>query len=291
MPFAPPRRADTALSPGGRVWSPATAEALFEELQSLVSQDALRLFRGNRDFSWLIDSKFARTVKTNAFGFNPSEVPLPAIATSRYFVDVLYGMLHLKFGVLGSPSPQVLALSDAHPGMDPWFEWMKNMQQYPDTDVPAALAGTPLLDWSTDWRVGLWFACADAGNVDGAIYVWDATTSGECQSTRTVRELLDRIAEHDWQQGAIPGLPMIFRPAAMTHMARATAQRALYVAQIDLRWPLEQVFRENEARLGHRLFLKIRVADALKPQVRELLREDGIDQAAMYPDLRPGEQI
>lgn len=77
----------------------------------------------------------------------------------------------------------------------------------------------------------------------------------------------------------------------MKHMARATAQRAMYVAQGDLRWHLEHVFRENEARLGHRLFLKFRVAHALKPQVRELPREDGIDQATIYPDLQAGEQI
>lgn len=291
MAFGPPCRADTALSPGGRVWSPATAEALFEELRLLISQDALRLFRGHSDFSWLIDSKFARTVKTNTFGFQPGHGPLAVIATSPYFVQVLYGLLHLKFGVLGSPSPQLFALSDAHPGLDPWFEWMKKMQQYPQTDVPAAFAGTPLLDWSTDWRVALWFACADAGDADGAVYVWDATASGACQSTRTVRELLDHIQDHDWNRGEIPGLPMIFRPPVMTHMARAVAQRAMYVAQIDLRRSLENVFREHETRLEHRLFLKIRVVNGIKQQVLALLRESGIDQAAMYPDLQPGERI
>lgn len=101
-------------------------------------------------FSWRIDSKFAPTVKTNTFGFNPGEGPLPAIATSRCFVYVLYCLLHLKFGVLRSPPPELLARSDAHPGMDPWFEWKKHMQQYPQTDGPAAFAGAPLLDWSTD---------------------------------------------------------------------------------------------------------------------------------------------
>jgi len=39
----------------------------------------------------------------------------------------------LKFGTIGKPSQGLLEAEKAH-AIDPWFEWLKNLQQYPEND-------------------------------------------------------------------------------------------------------------------------------------------------------------
>jgi len=65
----------------------------------------------------------------------------------------------MNFGVLYEPSSELYTES-VKLQLDPWFEFMKRTQQYPEDDG-FFLKGTNLIDWSL--------------SSDGALFICDAT--------------------------------------------------------------------------------------------------------------------
>lgn len=286
-----PRFADTARSDDGRVWTPSSATNFLAELEGIAEQAQTSniFYRGQEDFDWLLDSTIARTIKCKLFGFKPGEFPDKRTAASHWFVQTLYGAFHFKYGDGMWPSKQLVEQEKIHPEIDPWFELMKWHQQYPGKDHPV-LKGSHLLDWSVAPGVASWFA-ARKGDNDAAVYVWNVSQSGACSADWKMRAFLNRMMEHDWQLGPINGRPLIFCPKRQMLMARANAQAARYVAQQDLRWPLETAWQSMERELGIQLYLKVRLPYTMKAEVIRLLADRGIDRPRLFPDIQEGEVV
>ena len=251
-PFQQPRVADTVRSDDGRAWTPSSATNFLAELEGIAEQAQTSniFYRGQEDFDWLLDSTIARTIKCKLFGFKPGEFPDKRTAESYGFVQALYGAFH-KYGTGVWPSKKLVEQEKIHPEIDLWFEMMKWHQQYPGEDHPV-LKGSHLLDWSVAPGVASWVA-ARKGDNDAVVYVWDVSQSGSCIADWKMRAFLDHMRKHDWLLGPINGRPLIFCPKKQTLMARANAQAARYVAQQDLRWPLETAWQSMERELARHL--------------------------------------
>jgi len=71
---------------------------------------------------------------------------------------LLVSLLLFKFSVATQPYEDLIKLTCK--GIDPMFEWMKIIQQYPEKDL-SKLSGSLLIDWSKNQKVAMYFACED----------------------------------------------------------------------------------------------------------------------------------
>jgi hypothetical protein len=83
-------------------------------------------------------------------------------------------------------------LEETH-GIDPWFEFMKRIQQYPEEDT-SHLNGSFILDWTQNGDVGIYFANSSRQG-EGALWIADVTATGKSLQLIRVQEILHKMAE------------------------------------------------------------------------------------------------
>ena len=239
----------TVVHPQTREWIPESFESFLVELQYLekLCHDAkgLALFRGHCKRQWLLDSTFARSSKTTLFGIEPHEKLSRRIVESGEYHLALLNLYLLKFGVLTHPSDELEAKSLENQ-LDPWFEWMKRLQQYPGEDG-FFLKGTNLLDWTQSADIALYFANENRIG-EGAIYFCDATATGKTLQVVPVAQILSKM--RGIRNSGVPlGAPLLFCPPRQIFNPRPKNQQVVYFAQMDLRYDLETIWRLREAEL------------------------------------------
>jgi len=183
-----------------------------------------------------------------------------------------------KFGHAIGPKSELLALEQQVQEIDPWFELMKRLQQYPEKEKDwEALPGTPLVDWSLSPDIGLFFANRHRTlSQSGALFIVDATEIGKVQMTAKVAEILCILEEqlHDRS----PGLPLLFCPPKQTMMLRANRQSARYFAHMDLRYDLSEIWRIHEQNIKKRVLLKLILPAGTDAAIANYLHKKGLDE-------------
>ncbi len=248
-------------TPADWAWRPDSFENFLRELEHaaavLSRSNHLILYRGHRDRSWLIDSTIARSLKQIWLRTPPGDQFNKRAQNTFELHRLLISAVLWKFGHAMGPCPELFVLEHQDPEIDPWFELMKRLQQYPDKEPDwEALPGTPLVDWSSSSDIALFFANRHrTSSQSGAVFILDATEIGPIQMKRKVAEILRRLEEelHDRS----PGLPLLFCPPKQTLMLRAKRQSAYYFAHMDLRCDLSELWRIHEQTIGKRIILKL----------------------------------
>ena len=141
-----PKIKSTASSTDGRQWVPTTLDNLLAELDHITSAcesgDPAILYRGQSNYEWPLDSSFVRSAVQLLFGIPEYHSLSDNVRKSEEFHRVIRALLLLKFGKLCRPSDESLSAEKTH-DIDPWYESLKNFQQYPEKDffvkVPAAI--------------------------------------------------------------------------------------------------------------------------------------------------------
>lgn len=102
-------------------------------------------------------------------------------------------------------------------GIDPYFEYHRHHQQNPDDEYinDADPKGTNFVDFSYDWRVGLYFAnCQRGENEEGALFIVRQTVLGPVHLTKpfsnTIEDLRETLTKNP--NGAYGGLPLMVHP-------------------------------------------------------------------------------
>lgn len=267
----------------GSVWKPKDFGDVLEELSNLeaysVSENQLLLYRGQRERRWLLDSTFVRSFKTTLFGIEPHLRLTKRITDSAEFHPAILNLYLLKFGVLARPSEELEAKAKEL-SLDSWFEFMKRIQQYPEEDG-FFLKGTNLLDWSLSFDVGLYFANSSRTG-EGAIFVCNATATGNTLQKIPVGEILDRMAVVGKTQALGP--PLLFSPERQILNARPKNQQVVYVAQMDLRYDLEQIWRSCEEDYGRSILVKIILPQNSIEPIADYLASKGVNDDFIFPD-------
>lgn len=98
------------------------------------------------------------------------------IRHSISFHKVINSLLLLNFGTLSRPHKESFDLEKKE-GLDSWFEFMKNCQQYPERNQ-SILKGTNIIDWNIDMDVALYFANENRTG-HGAVWISDAVAMGK----------------------------------------------------------------------------------------------------------------
>jgi hypothetical protein len=280
-----PYLATTIIDPQTREWIPGSFESFLQELHHLVKScheaKTLALFRGHSKRQWTLDSTFVRSFKTTLFGVQPDEKLSKRIVESVECHLALLNLYLLKFGVLTHPSDELEAAAREH-GLDPWFEFMKRLQQYPAEDG-FFLKGTNLLDWTQSADVALYFA-SEIRAGEGAIYFCDATATGKTLQVVPVAEILNKMSAIG-NTGAPLGAPLLFCPSRQILNPRPKNQQAVYFAQMDFRYDLETIWRLREAELENEtIVVKLILPAGSEAKAREYLTEKGLSSAFIFPD-------
>lgn len=225
------------------------------------------IFRGHEDATWEVKSTFQRQSDTLE------------IERNEWFGNALHQAFLDYVGPRGliRPNPELLAEALSNPDIDPWFELLKEMQQHPEKyNHDSRFRGTNLLDWTRDLDVALAIA-SEHPEIEGMIYAVDAMMPrGLPLSDISVQSAFERM-QASIDEGTLPGLPIIFHPRQQTAYERVRRQSPIYIAQIDLRYSLDHVWREYEQTNGldEPIFRRVAVSTSVKREARMDLSNRG----------------
>ena len=200
--------------------------------------DHLALYRGHRERKWLLDSTFARWCKQQVFGIDPwKKIGTDEFRLSKNHQQILLNLFFLKFDFLARPSDELFALEDQH-GIDPWFEFMKRIQQYPEEDHHISKEVSSWTGHGTG--CGIYFANGSRTR-EGALWIVDVTASGKTLQVIKVAEILKKMEQLGRRDNSL-GVPLVFYPKKQLTQKRAKNQDPVYLAQMDLRVDLSEVW-------------------------------------------------
>jgi len=273
----------TILSPYGHEWRLKNFDDYLKELSHIIDScsgnDSLLVFRGHAEYTWLLDSTLVRNSIQYFFGLKNYQSLNPEIRESLYFHKFILSTLLLKFGVISKPSRELFDRENE--GLDPWFEFMKHCQQYPENDK-YSLKGTPIIDWTTDANVALYFANENRKG-QGAIWICDASATGKILQVKKVREILDLMNEPSFFESP-KGVPLMFHPQKQTAQQRAIRQKAIYFAQMDFRYDLAEIWSSQDKDKS--VFVKLILPDGTQEECKHYLNSQypPITQEYLFPN-------
>jgi hypothetical protein len=178
------------------------------------------------------------------------------------------------------PSPELFALVEKT-GVDPWFEFMKRLQQYPGED-PTYFKGTFLIDWTRKLDVAMYFA-NESREGDGAVWICDVSATGKTLQVLPVERIMQRMEELRLRDASL-GIPLIFHPKKQIAQKKATNQDAVYVAQMDLRVDLSEVWNNLQNHQAEKILIKVILPAGTNEECAHYLNEKGITRDFVFPD-------
>jgi hypothetical protein len=241
MKIIKPIHSDTLVSTFGPEWAPATFAKFIIELNYIIGtcdlNKSLVLFRGQSDYQYPLDSLFLRNCIQNLFNIEQYFTLNKSIRQTIEFHKLISYLVFLKYGIIANPSKESYEREKLD-NIDPWFELSKHWQQYPEND--SFIKGSFLLDWTTDYNIGIYFA-NKYREKRGALWIFDSTESGNILVNKKMKYILDLMKTAE-QLEKPKSLPLIFHPNAQTQQIRSKNQKPVYVAQMDFRYDLVDIW-------------------------------------------------
>jgi hypothetical protein len=232
------------------------------------------LLRGQADAAWTIRSTFARNCDDR---FDETD-PWYGNRIHQAYLD--------KFRYVVRPSAELLKTARAME-LDEYFELMRRMQQHPhEFDYAGVIPRPNFLDWTQVADVALAFGAEDQTR-DGVILLFDAAACGDIAIRHSLASMLDAMQDR-LDDGQVMGLPLIYCPRRQSSYLRVERQRPYYVAQMDLRYPLESVLEKREsATTPHLLLRRIILTPSVKAEIDYDLASRGHSREWLL-ELEPG---
>lgn len=280
----------TVCSPDLREWVPSSVDNILRERDHVMKtgedEDHLMLFRGQSDSEWFLDSTLVRNSISKLFGY-----PMVPKSTRQQisFHRLIASISLMKFGTIWKPSKEAFETEKIH-GIDPWFELLKHAQQYPEKyEAVNFVRGTFFLDWTESPDIGLYFSVYDGpfgartiAPTDGALWIYDGSSTGNILQEAKLEKILNLMTGADFLNGD-KTFPLMFHPRHQTRQLRASNQKPVYIAQMDFRYDLADVWASYETQGNQRVFVKLRISQHLKPAVAEYLESRNVTENHVYP--------
>lgn len=282
-----PKLTTTVTTPDGyggcHDWHPYDFPSFLAELkhitESCVGDDPAPLFRGHANDAWRLDCTFVRSFIETIFVLEDYQTLNQNIRRSISFHRSVLSLFFLKFGVLSIPSREALQ-KEKTDGIDPWFEFIKHTQQYPESDW--FIKGTFVTDWTTSPDIAIYFA-NDGRTGAGAVWVCDSGETGKTLQIKKMGEILTLMQEKNFSSSPA-GVPLIFHPSVQALHPRAAAQCPVYIAQMDYRADLADAWITQEAELGDRqIFIHLILPNGSQDECNRYLAKKGITHEVVYP--------
>ncbi len=139
------------------------------------------------------------------------------------------------------------------------------------------------MDWSKSKDVGLFFANRNRKR-DGALWICDTVATGKTLQKMKVGEILD-LMDKKGNSGEPLGVPLIFYPEKQIHQERAKNQEVVYLAQIDLRYDLADMWKHQESWIDdEHIFIKLVLPHGTQDDCNKYLLDKGITESWIFPE-------
>lgn len=261
-------------------WAPTNFEDFIIEMGALIGscgrEKCPPLFRGQSERRWVLHSSFARTCKKRLLGLEPHDKLDDHIAHSVEYHQVLLSLLLFKFDILTPPLPlSDFVSSDDESAMDPLFELMRLFQQHPERDHPM-FPGSIFIDWTQSEDVALFFANLDRTG-DGAFWICDTQALQTYPQQLKVEKIIELMVDHS-NNGQGPGIPLMFNPPKQFKSKRARNQKVVYLAQMDMTCPFEDIWieKEHHANTDGLTFMKLILPNGSQNACKDYLAQKEI---------------
>ncbi len=275
---------NTSVLSDSHIWVIDSFKNLLTEIAHIESvyhgdyKDSIILFRGQCEARWKLDSKFVRSCKALLFGESTFDLP-DIIKDSVEYHQALFALLLFKFRTI-YPSPE-LEQAAIDRGVDPLFELHRNIQQHPENDRPLQIKGSPLMDWTTSMDVALFFMNYQCEG-DGAIYICNASATGKTKHDN-YGLVMDKMLKAN-NRGEPFGCPIFIHPPVQTHDERVMRQNAVYCAQMDMRYSLDEIWSNQEIEMGNTcIYKKLILKSGTQKIIDEYLASKGVDCSYLFP--------
>lgn len=283
-----PKLSSTAVSENNYEWRSSNFKNLLIEIESLraVAGEAL-LFRGHRKSDWLLDSTFARSLKFQ------QNMPLIDRYSDEIINDVdsqhCFAQQYLdKINQL-IINPELQKLSKE---IDPLFEVHRHRNQNPnDSRFPdIEPKGTCFLDFTQDWRIGLFFANFHRqSNEEGALFVIFQPHVGTVHISIPFKSVLDELKQSIKKspEKMYGHLPLLIFPKAQINNSldpKPKLQKAIYFAQMDFRMDFEISWKLLHEDTGKKNFVKMILPCQSNYEIDQFLTDQSITESYLFPD-------
>lgn len=266
-------------------WRVQSLAGLLAEVDALKEIEEVPFWRGHAESTWPLNSTMARWVQSNLM--NKSFSSLVEHPTDETVFRDFSRFALFKFRQALNPSEDFLAVCKQK-NLDAHFEVIKNLQQFPEIYSPWIVeTGTPMLDWSQDPLVGLFFAISNfRGDAlvsgQGALFAYLKSRSGNVLIKGPVSELFTAW-ESAIDRDERPGMPLIVCPDKQMDEERPKAQSAVYVLQADLAHSLDVYWYKKSEEVERQIFLKILIPGHVKLDLWEFLQGNHITARRLFP--------
>jgi hypothetical protein len=291
MQIMRPKLKSTMHSDDFREWAPSSFESFLGELDYIISccegVDPAPLFRGQINYEWNVDSTFARNCIQHIFNISNYLKLNVKIRQTVAFHRALASLLLLKFGTVCKPSMESFEREKTE-DIDSWFELLKNLQQYPEKDY--FIKGTFLVDWSRSQDIALYFTVYEnkgktrtISSGHGALWICDSVATGKTLQLKKLGEILSLMSKEEFLNGNRT-FPLIFHPQRQTSQRRSADQLPVYIAQMDFRYDLADLWAPYENENKKKVFIKLILNENLKNSASEYLKKKGVTEDLVYPE-------
>lgn len=293
MKISSPKLKSTICASSSREWIPSSIDNLLKEIESIAKissvNDTLILYRGQTKSDWPLDSTFVRNSITALFGINNYNLLPPSIRHRISFHRSIASLLLMKFDQIVKPSKEAFEKEQSH-GIDPYFELLKHVQQYPEKYKESPfIQGTNLIDWTNSLDIALYFATFEGAgdnrkisSGNGAVWVYDASSTGKILQIDKMKKTMDLMTSAEFLNGERT-LPLMFHPQKQTNQHRASNQKPIYIAQMDFRYDLADVWYSYDKDKNETAFIKFDIQDAIKHELAKYLESNGVSEERVYP--------
>jgi hypothetical protein len=288
-----PLKTSTAVNQDGHEWRPASFSDFLEELAHLNGTiNEACFFRGQRKSDRLLDSTLARNIKLER-GMDVIQLYTDKELNSVSLQHQLAQVWLRKFRMV-QLSPQLQMYVKR--GVDGYFEYHRHYQQNPDDpllkDYPPF--GTNFIDFSYNWKVGLFFANRRREKDDeGALFVVRQTALGPVlyQNKDSVSENVKalEIWLRDRPNDMYPHLPLMIYPKFQLNNwldPKPNRQEAVYMMQVDFRCELEFSWKILQEEKQVQVFTKLILPAGSHDEVESYLSAEGITEKYLFPPTK-----
>ena len=133
----------------------------------------------------------------------------------------------------------------------------------------------------------MFFASEDYDKIykDGTLFIVNLTATGKVlHRDLTVEKILTTYKEAFMNDKPL-GLPLVFYPRKQIECKQSINQEVVYIAQMDMRVDLFEIWEKCEIKNDEQVIIKLRLPHRIKKECHNWLESNGITKKFLFPKI------